>query len=104
MTRLINEIKKVDKDAIIIMHSDHGLLENEILNGRLANLFAIYFPDKDYSSLYPTITPINIFRVVLDKYFSAGLGLLPDNSYYSFREDKMEYFPVAEDMPGCVQQ
>ena len=104
MIRLVNEIQEVDKDAIIIIHSDHGLLENEILNGRLANLFAIYFPDKDYSSLYPTITPINIFRVVLDKYFSAGLGLLPDNSYYSYREDKMEYFPIEEDMPGCVQQ
>jgi len=104
MIRLVNEIKKVDKEAIIIIHSDHGLLENEILNGRLANLFAIYFPDKDYSNLYPTITPINIFRVVLDKYFSAGLELLPDNSYYSYREDKMEYFPVEENMPGCIQK
>ena len=76
--KLIKEIKKVDPDAIIILHSDHGTLENEILNGRLANLYAIYFPDQDYSRLYETITPINTFRIILDKYFSADLGLLPD--------------------------
>ncbi len=102
--KLINEIKKIDPQAIIILHSDHGTLENEILNGRLANLYAIYFPDQDYSKLYETITPINTFRIILDKYFSADLGLLPDNSYYSYREDKMEYFPIEENMPACFQQ
>ena len=103
MHKLIDQIMKVNKDAIIILQADHGLLENEVLNGRVANLYAIYFPDGDYSKLYSTITPINTFRIILDKYFSANLGLLPDKTYYSYREDKMEYFPVAEDMPGCVQ-
>jgi hypothetical protein len=46
-------------------------------------LNAYYFPDQDYSQLYPSISPINSFRVVLDKYFGGNYELLPDRHYYS---------------------
>jgi hypothetical protein len=46
----------------------------EILN-------AYYLPGVDSSVLYPTITPVNSFRLVFDLYFGTGLGLLPDKSY-----------------------
>ena len=42
---------------------------------------AYYFPDLDYDLLYPTITPVNSFRVVLTKYFGTQLDRLPDRIY-----------------------
>jgi hypothetical protein len=43
-------------------------------------LNAYYLPGVDSSVLYPTITPVNSFRLVFDLYFGTGLGLLPDKS------------------------
>ncbi len=37
--------------------------------------------------LYPTITPVNTFRVVFDGYFGGNYGLLEDTSYYSVASD-----------------
>jgi hypothetical protein len=44
-------------------------------------LNAYYLPGVDSSVLYPTITPVNSFRLVFDLYFGTSLGLLPDVSY-----------------------
>ena len=44
-------------------------------------LNAYYLPGVDSSALYPTITPVNSFRLVFDLYFGTELGLLPDKSY-----------------------
>lgn len=44
-------------------------------------LNAYYLPGVDSSVPYPTITPVNSFRLVFDLYFGTKLGLLPDKSY-----------------------
>lgn len=44
-------------------------------------LNAYYLSGVDSSVLYPTMTPVNSFRLVFDLYFGTGLGLLPDKSY-----------------------
>jgi hypothetical protein len=44
-------------------------------------LNAYYLPGVDSSVPYPTITPVNSFRLVFDLYFGTNLGLLPDKSY-----------------------
>ena len=65
---------------IIVIHADHGLLganRYEILN-------AYYLPKDGTTSLYPTVTPVNSFRIIFDKYFGADYGLLPDVSYNEF--------------------
>jgi hypothetical protein len=90
-----------NKDAIIIIQGDHGIQENEDLNSRMAILYAIYLPGQDYSLFHPALTPVNTFRIIQDQFFSDNLGLLEDMSFYSHREDKMEYFPVEESMLGC---
>jgi len=80
---------------IIIIQGDHGpgayltwgSLERSNVKERMAMLNAYYFPDRDYSSLYPSISPVNSFRVVLDKFFGADLKLLPDDHYFSTNFD-----------------
>lgn len=51
------------------------------LREKMGILNAYYLPGVDSSVLYPAITPVNSFRVVLDLYFGTELGLLPDKSY-----------------------
>jgi hypothetical protein len=47
--------------------------KNGILN-------AYYLPGVDSSVLYPTISPVNSFRVVFNTYFGTNLPLLPDRT------------------------
>jgi hypothetical protein len=93
-------ISESSKPPLIILASDHGpasnLNESEFketdtskldINGiseRLGILNAYYFPNKDYSKLYPEITPVNSFRVILNQYFARDdIKLLEDKSYFS---------------------
>lgn len=97
---LIDKIlKNSSQPPIIILASDHGpastlgskdfaasdpaKLNLAGVKERLANLNAYYFPDQNYSKLYPEITPVNSFRLVLNQYFGLDYKLLPDRSYFS---------------------
>lgn len=76
---------------IIVIMGDHGFKEkdrNKIFN-------AYYFPDHDYSRLYPTISPVNSFRVIANQYFGANFSLLPDRSYNLGKQ-------TFEDSSDCV--
>ncbi|HEX4851503.1 MAG TPA: sulfatase-like hydrolase/transferase, partial [Puia sp.] len=70
------------KNTILIVAGDHGFRKiPEKLNAfRFPNFTAIYFPDQDYKNLYQTISPVNMFRVVLNQYFFQHLPILADSS------------------------
>lgn len=70
------------KNTIIIVAGDHGFKTKDAqVNGYAFNNYsAFYFPDKQYQPLYSSISPVNTFRVVLNKYFNANLPLLKDSS------------------------
>ena len=75
---------------VIIIQGDHGI-DNE---ARMANLIAYYFPGGGAKVLYPAITPVNSFRLVLNTYFGQSLPLLPDVSYYSTYADKFTFTKI----------
>jgi len=84
ITLFVNSIlSKPGKKPIIIIQSDHGSHLNT-LEETSTILNAYYFPDKNYKSLYQKISPVNTFRIVLNKYFNANLSLLPDTNYHVF--------------------
>jgi hypothetical protein len=64
------------------------------LKRKFGILNAIYFPGLAHTGVYPAITPVNTFRLLLDRYFDAGVPLLPDREYlflnlahlYDFRD------------------
>jgi hypothetical protein len=66
---------------IIIIQGDHGpwLQPKE---KRLGILNVYYLPGKN-DKLYPSITPVNSFRLVFNEYFGADYPLLKDVSYFS---------------------
>jgi hypothetical protein len=77
------------KRPVIIIQSDEGFLPGDALVGSADRIIQAHFgilaafslPGVPHSVLYPTITPVNVFRLVLDQYFAAGLPLLPDRNY-----------------------
>jgi len=76
-------------EPVIILQGDHGPgayldLEEPMLSNhreRQSILNAYYLPSQAQAKLYPSITPVNTFRVVLGSLFGQDLALLPDESY-----------------------
>jgi hypothetical protein len=76
---------------IIVIQGDHGprahikfgSLEESNVKETMPMLNAYYFPDQNYSNLYPSISPVNSFRVILDQFLKTNYGLLPDIPYFS---------------------
>ena len=79
---------------IIIVQSDHGTnyalqktpgLEPTplMLFELMHNLNSYYVPDDVREKLYPTITPVNTFRILSSVLFKQPLELLPDINYWS---------------------
>ncbi|MBN1586579.1 MAG: sulfatase-like hydrolase/transferase [Candidatus Omnitrophica bacterium] len=64
------------------MYLDHSSLEKTHLAERMAILNAYYLPGAE-ARLYPRISPVNSFRVLLNHVFGADLELLPDRSHFA---------------------
>jgi len=84
-------LTRSETPPIIIIQGDHGpgshlhwgSLEKTLPAERFSILNAFYFPDQDYTLLYPSISPVNSFRVLLDQFFDGNYALIPDHHYYS---------------------
>ena len=67
----------------------------DYIRDRTAILNAYYFPGGGYDALYPEITPVNTFRVLLNRFFGTDLPLLEDKTYL-YNEDASEYSVIRE--------
>jgi hypothetical protein len=67
---------------IIVLQGDHGPTVPSEPRERMENLNVYYLPGVN-AKLYPTITPVNTFRVIFNSYFGQNLELLDDVSLYS---------------------
>lgn len=81
---LIERILANKRTSIIVLQGDHGykfksaekrLLEFSVLN-------AVYYPDSDYSTLNDSISNVNTFRFVLNKFFRKNYPILNDTTYF----------------------
>ena len=85
--RLLNDGRK----KVIVLQSDHGpgfglkwaSPEESDIKERMANLQAFYFEDGDYSAFSQNHTPVNTFRIILNKFFGTDLELLENKVYFS---------------------
>jgi hypothetical protein len=83
-------LSRARRPTVIIIASDHGpssktnwsSAEKTDLREKFGILLAWKLPEGQAPPEYDEISPVNIFRVVLDRCFNAGLGLLPDESYF----------------------
>jgi len=85
-------IKESPVPPVIVLESDHGPTGYGGVQNRMANFMAYYFPAKDASHLaYPSITPVNSFRLVFNTYFGGNYPLLGDISYFSPYTSDLDY-------------
>jgi phosphoglycerol transferase MdoB-like AlkP superfamily enzyme len=83
--QLVTHIKKTNKpNTVIIIEGDHGFRNIEGKKGIMIydSFSSFYFPNNNYTELYPSISPVNSFRVVLNNFFDANLSLLKDSSIF----------------------
>lgn len=84
-------MERSPEPPIIVLQADHGpgsMLDwdspqDSNLHERMAIFNAYYFPDQDYEALYPGISPVNTFRVILNRFLGTEYEILDDVSYYS---------------------
>jgi hypothetical protein len=70
-----------DTPPIIVFQGDHGpWLQTK--ENRMKIFNAYYLPGNN-DKLYPTISPVNTFRLIFDTYFHGKYDMLPDISYFS---------------------
>ncbi len=60
-------------------------------------LNAYFLPGGDQRSLYPSISPVNSFRVIFNTYFEADYPLLADRSYFSTYQDPYNFTVVPDE-------
>lgn len=113
----VNQVKFVNKEIldvidvllmdsnnlpVIIIQGDHGPPPelSPTYYEKMPILNAYYLPGKPMDKLlYPSISPVNTFRVVLNSYFGENLPLLEDTSYYAPNENPEAYKLVPNSCP-----
>jgi hypothetical protein len=84
---------------IIIIQGDHGAASDGtsatpsplMVRERMSILNAYYVPPHIKQKLYPTISPVNTFRLIFNFLFQSRFGHLTDRSYYSGPMDVTPY-------------
>jgi hypothetical protein len=81
---------------VIILQGDHGM--HLFTYSRLDNLMAYYLPGITKNPVYPSITPVNTFRLVFNAYFDGRYPLLKDTSFQSSKLHPLGFHAVP---PSC---
>jgi hypothetical protein len=84
-------LRNEERPPVLIVQGDTGAGVVPGNDQRAAILNAILIDERCRDMLYPTITPINTFRVVFNCYFGAHLELAPDDVFVSPWPKYFEY-------------
>jgi hypothetical protein len=99
--RMLEILPKIINDSkippVIILMGDHGYDPGP--DTRLYNFNAIYMPGDGSKQIYPSITPVNIFRIIFNTYFNGHYKLLPDTSYNYVNSQYFNFRVVTPDCP-----
>lgn len=116
LEKLIDQLlSKSEVDPIIILQADEGpypdrlIAENRSfdwkeatgaeLRHKMGILNAYYLPGVDSSALYPSITPVNSFRLVFNLYFGTSLEFLRDANYaYEDFDHPYQFLDITDRM------
>jgi len=107
-------LAKSKTPPIILLMGDHGpasMFRFDIDSPgcvweRSSNLYALRLPGhQNDGTLYPTISPVNTFRVIFNTYFGAKLPLLEDRTYLAasqYRDKIKDVTNSRDSLAGCT--
>jgi len=91
-------IERSATPPVIILQGDHGPIVPENHSAEMKILNAYYLP-RGSEALYPSISPVNSFRVVFNTYFGSDFPLLDDISYFSDRNTLYDFSILPNSCP-----
>lgn len=101
-TRMVEIVEQIlmdsDPEPIVVIEGDHGILSEKY---RTSPLLAVYLPGDSEDLLYPSLSHVNVFRIVFNQYFGTDMQLLPDRSYHNENIITGEHLPHEEWNPRC---
>lgn len=111
LERAINAIlSRSATPPVIIIQGDHGPGSRlnwtspggSCLWERASILNAYYLPGAGKEQLYPSITPVNSFRIILNAYFGAQLEQLPDRAYFTSHKLENEMIDITSERQSML--
>jgi hypothetical protein len=96
LTTIKNIIAQSKTPPVIILQGDHGFSDFE--DSRMYNLNAYYLPGGGSKLVYPSITPVNTFRIIFNQYFNGKYPILKDTSNWS----ETGFFNFKVTKPTCT--
>lgn len=111
LRKMIDDILARSKvPPVIILQGDHGTARSMFEGGtkgespkpaeRMAILNAYLVPEAMRGKLYPGITPVNTFRLLLATQFGDDLPPLPDRSYFAYYGNPYALRDVTAELRG----
>lgn len=104
--RLLETVTAILEDSerppIIIVQADHGPEGKHASvsypQERMTILNALYLPDGGHEALYSTFSPVNTFRLILQRYFQGDIELLPDRVLYSEYRTPYNFIDLTDEI------
>jgi hypothetical protein len=99
-------LAKPGNKPIVIFQADHG--DRHVLeavdpwpgqsdpHAPFSILNAFYFPDGDYALMYNSLSSVNTFRVLFNKYFGTNYPMLPDRCYIDWQMPVYDFSDLSD--------
>lgn len=103
ITPILQEIiQQSDPEPVIILQADHGAVKSTP-DKRVNILNAYYLPGEGNDQLYDSLSPVNNFRLIFNKYFEGDFEILEDASLFSTYNQPYDFEVIPESRTICIE-